>query len=158
MPTGYSYRYLLVLWKGFAVAQSTDSDRQPVTDLISRAEAASLTTATQQGLHVSRTMGRRKAKFHGDLGNFPCEDSAKATQIRANPEGDISFSDTRNLFRTSVAGRAVIVHNRPKAEQIYSSALNAWFPDGLEMSRLTLIKIGAGNPDNGPIHNDAFAS
>ncbi len=60
-----------------------------------------------------------------------------------NPEVNVSFSDTRNHSWTSIAGRAHIVHDRRKAEQLFSSTLNASFPNGLETPGPTLIKIEA---------------
>lgn len=155
------------------------SDRQHVADLVSRAKVAMLTTMTQEGRHVSRPMGLQEADFDGDLWFFAYDDSAKAAQIRANPGVNVSFSDTENHSWTSVAGRAQIVHDRRKAEQLYSSILNSWFPDGLETPGLTLIRIEAdtaeywegptstvawvagnlraavtGDPGNDPIRND----
>ena len=161
------------------MTDTTASDRQHVADLVSRAEVAMLTTMTQEGKHVSRPMGLQEADLDGDLWFFAYDDSAKAAQIRVNPEVNVSFSDTKNHSRTSIAGRAQIVHDRQKAEQLYSSTLDAWFPDGLETPGLTLIRIEAdtaeywegptstvawvtenlraavtGNPGNDPIRND----
>lgn len=161
------------------MTDTTASDRQHVADLVSRAKVAMLTTMTQEGKHVSRPMGLQEAEFDGNLWFFAYDDSAKATRIRVTPEVDVSFSDTENHSWTSIAGRAHIVHDRQKAEQLWSSTLNAWFPDGLETPGLTLIKIEAdtaeywegptstvawvagnlraavtGDPGNDPIRND----
>jgi general stress protein 26 len=35
------------------------------------------------------------------------------------------------------------VHDRAKAEELWSPVLKAWFPDGLDTSGLTLIKVHA---------------
>lgn len=118
------------------MTDTTASDRQHVADLVSRAEVAMLTTMTQQGRHVSRPMGLQEADFHGDLWFFAYDDSAKAAQIRANPEVNVSFSDTGNHSWTSIAGRGHIVHDRHKAGQLYSSA------------------AVTGRPDDDPICND----
>ena len=80
---------------------------------------------------------------------------------------------------TSIGGRAEIVHDPAKAEELYSPTLKAWFPDGLETPGLASLKIHADsaeywegpsstvgfvlgtlravvtkNPDNDPITND----
>jgi general stress protein 26 len=161
------------------MTDTTASDRQHVADLVRRAEVAMLTTMTQDGRHVSRPMGLQEADFDGDLWFFAYDDSAKAAQIRANPQVNVSFSDSGNHSWTSIAGRAHIVHDRRKAEQLYSRILDAWFPDGLETPGLTLIKVEADtaeywegptstvawvagnlraavtrNPGNDPIRND----
>ncbi len=153
------------------------SDRQHVADLVGRAKVAMLTTMTQEREHVSRPMGLQEADFDGDLW-FPAYDhSAKAAQIRADPE--VNVSDTKHHSWTSIAGRAQIVHDRQKAEQLYSPTLDAWFPDGLETPGPALTRIEAdtaeywegptstvawvagnlraavtGDPGNDPIRND----
>lgn len=158
---------------------TTNDERQRIADLVSNAEVAMLTTTTAEGKQVSRPMGLQEVEFDGDLWFFAHDDSAKVVQIEADPEVNVSFSDTKNSSWTSIAGRAKIVHDRAKAEELYTSTLKAWFPDGLETPGLTLIRIHADtaeywegpsstvgfvlgvaraavtkNPDNDPITNN----
>lgn len=152
---------------------TTAGDRQHVADLVDSAQVAMLTTMTPEGRHLSRPMGLQEAEFDGDLWFSAYDDSAEAAQIRADPEVDVS-SDTGNHSWTSIAGRAQIVHDRHKAEQLHSPTLQAWF----ETPGLALIRIEAdttgyregststvawvaglraavtGNPGNDPIHDD----
>ncbi|CAA9341006.1 MAG: Pyridoxamine 5'-phosphate oxidase [uncultured Nocardioidaceae bacterium] len=123
------------------MTNASDDDRQHVRELVSKARVAMLTTTTPEGTQVSRPMALQEADFDGDLWFFADERSAKAAQIRAEPQVNVSFSDTKNTSWTSVAGRAEIVHDRQKAEQLYSPTLRAWFPDGLDTPGLTLIKV-----------------
>jgi len=92
---------------------------------------------------------------------------------------NVSFSDTGNHSWTSIAGTAHVVHDRAKAQALYSTVLQAWFPDGLDTPGLTLIKVEGRSaaywegpnstvayvaktlraavtrdPDKDPIHND----
>lgn len=161
------------------MTDTTPNDRQRIAGLVSKATVAMLTTRTSEGRYVSRPMGLQEGDFDGDLWFFAYDSSAKVAQIHADSEVNVSFSDTKNHSWTSIAGRARIVHDRDKAEQLYSPALKAWFPDGLETPGLTLIKIEADtaeywegptsavawlagnlravvtkNPDNDPIRND----
>ena len=158
---------------------TTNDERRHITRLVSDAKVAMLTTTTAEGKQVSRPMGLQEAEFDGDLWFFAYDDSAKVAQIKDTPEVNVSFSDTKNSSWTSIAGRAEIVHDRAKAEELYTPTLRAWFPDGLETPGLTLIKIHADtaeywegpdstvafvigtvraavtkNPDNDPITND----
>lgn len=123
------------------MTDTTNDDRQHVAELVDNAQVGMLTTTTAEGKQVSRPMGLQEAEFDGDLWFFAYDDSAKVTQIEANPEVNVSFSDTKNASWTSIAGRAEIVNDRAKAEELYTPALKAWFPDGLETPGLTLIKI-----------------
>ena len=161
------------------MTDATNDDRRHIADLVSTAKVAMLTTTTAEGKQVSRPMGLQEAEFDGDLWFFAYQDSAKVSQIKAHPEVNVSFSDSKHASWTSIAGRAEIVHDQAKAEELYSPTLKAWFPDGLETPGLTLIKIHADtaeywegpsstvgfvlgavraavtkNPDKDPISND----
>ncbi len=70
----------------------------------------------------------------------------------------MSFSNIKNNAWTSIAGRAEIVRDRAKAEQLYTPTLEAWFPDGLDTPGLTLIKIHADTAEfwEGPTSTVAF--
>ena len=161
------------------MSDSTSENRQHVTDLVKQAKVAMLTTMKADGTHVSRPMALQEVAFDGDLWFFADKDSAKAAQIQAMPEVNVSFSDEKNHSWTSIAGRAQVVDDRQKAEELYTPVLKAWFPDGLETPGITLIKIEAdtaeywdaptstvafiagnlkaavtGNPKKDPITND----
>ncbi|NIZ90360.1 pyridoxamine 5'-phosphate oxidase family protein [Kineococcus rubinsiae] len=125
------------------MATTEHDDRQHIADLVSNAKVAMLTTMTPEGRHVSRPMALQEAEFDGDLWFFAYEDSAKATQVAADPEVGVSFTDAKNHSWTSITGRARVVHDRTKAEQLYTRVLKAWFPDGLDTPGLVLIKIEA---------------
>ena len=142
------------------MSDSTTDARKHVADLVNGAQVAMLTTMTSEGKHVSRPMGLQKGSFDGDLWFFAYEDSAKAAQIRAMPEVNVSFSDEKNHSWTSIAGRAEIVHDAGKAEQLYSPVLKAWFPDGLQTPGLTLIKISPDTAEywDAPNSTVAFAA
>ncbi|SDD96202.1 pyridoxamine 5'-phosphate oxidase family protein [Auraticoccus monumenti] len=138
----------------------TASDgRRRVAELVSEAKVAMLTTRTAGGQQVSRPMGLQEVEFDGDLWFFAYEDSAKVAQIRADSAVNVSFSDTKNTSWTSIAGRAEVVHDRARAEELYTPTLKAWFPDGLDTPGLTLIKIQADSAEywEGPSSTVGFA-
>ena len=141
------------------MTDSKTDDRQHVVDLVDAAKTAMLTTMTADGRHVSRPMGLQEAAFDGDLWFFAYEDSAKVGQIRATPEVNVTFSDEKHHTWTSMAGRAEVVHDRQKAEQLYTPALKPWFPDGLETPGITLIKVEADTAEywDAPTSTVAFA-
>lgn len=142
------------------MSESTSEDRQHVVDLVREANTAMLTTMTADGRHVSRPMGVQEAEFDGDLWFFAYEDSAKVAQIQASPEVNVSFSDDKRHSWTSLAGRAEVVHDRGKAEQLWSPVLKAWFPDGLDTRGLTLIRVEADTAEywDAPTSTVAFVA
>ena len=125
----------------------TTDHRQHVVDLVRRARTAMLTTTTADGSHVSRPMGMQEAAFDGDLWFFAYEDSAKVAQILATPQVNVAFVDERHHTWTSVAGRAEVLQDRAKAEELWTPVLKAWFPDGLETPGLTLLRVEAGTAE-----------
>lgn len=142
------------------MSDSTTDDRKHVADLVRDAKVAMLTTMTADGKHVSRPMGLQEAGFDGDLWFFAYDDSAKVAQIRQMPSVNVSFSDTKGHSWTSIAGRAEVVHDRAKAEQLWSPVLKAWFPDELETPGIALIKIHADTAEywDAPTSTIAFAA
>lgn len=159
-------------------SNTQDQDHRRLAELVRDAEVAMLTTRTADGQQVSRPMGLQEVEFDGDLWFFVYDDSAKVAQISAEAQVNVAFSDTKNKSWTSIAGRAEIVHDRAKAEELYTPTLKAWFPSGLDTPGLTMIKVHADtaeywerpsstvgfilgtvraavtkNPDNDPITN-----
>lgn len=134
-------------------------DRQHVADLVGDADVAMLTTTNAEGRHHSRPMALQEVEFDGDLWFFALEDSAKVAQIAATPEVGVSFSDSGHHSWTSIAGRAHVVRDRAKAEELYTPVLQAWFPDGLDTPGLVLIKVEADTAEywEGPSSTVAFA-
>jgi general stress protein 26 len=123
------------------MAQTETSGR--VAELVDRAEICMLTTMTATGEHVSRPMGLQEVEFDGDLWFFAYEDSHKVAEIRANPSVNVSFSNSKQSEWTSISGRAQAVHDRARAEELWSAPLKAWFPDGLDTPGLVLLRVHA---------------
>ena len=124
-----------------------ESNRDKIVDLVGRATSAMLTTMTADGRHVSRPMGVQEVEFDGDLWFFTDGDTDKAREIQANPQVNVSFSNDKQSEWTSITGTAEVVHDRRKAEQLWSKPLEAWFPDGLETDGLSLIKVHADSAE-----------
>ena len=114
-----------------------------VAELVDRATIGMLTTMTQDGRHVSRPMALQEAEFDGDLWFFAYDDSDKAAQITANPQVNVAFVNDKGGEWTSLSGTAELIHDRAKAEELWSAPLKAWFPDELDTPGLALIKVHA---------------
>jgi general stress protein 26 len=129
------------------ITQTRDDAVAKIAELVSDARIGMLTTMTSTGAHVSRPMGLQQVEFDGDLWFFAYEDSAKVAEITATPSVNVAFSDTKASSWTSVSGRAEIVHDHAKAEELWNPMLAAWFPHGLETPGLTLIKVHADSAE-----------
>lgn len=118
-----------------------------IAELVKDARIAMLTTMTSDGKHLARPMALQEIEFDGDLWFFVGDDSDKVAEITANPSVNVSFSNAKNTAWTSIAGTASIVHDKAKAEELWSPVLNAWFPDGLDTPNLGLIKVHADSAE-----------
>lgn len=129
------------------MTDSTTGDRDHVVELVKRARTAMLVTRTDDGKQVGRPMGVQEAEFDGDLWFFADESSPKVAQIRADPQVGVTFSDEQHHSWTSIAGRAEVVRDRAKAEQLYTPVLKAWFPEGVDTPGLILIRVEADSAE-----------
>lgn len=120
-----------------------DDQIKHVAELVKRARISMLTTMTADGRHVSRPMAVQETEFDGDLWFFTFEQSDKVRQVTANPQVNVAFANEKKSEWTSIAGTAEVVHDRAKAEQLWSAPMKVWFADGLDTEGLTLLKIHA---------------
>jgi general stress protein 26 len=114
-----------------------------VAKLVERATICMFTTMTPDGQHVARPMAVQEVEFDGDLWFFAYAESAKVGEIGANPQVNVSFSNSKQSEWTSIAGRAEVIVDRAKAEELWSAPLKAWFPDGPGTAGLVLLKVHA---------------
>ncbi|WP_432876981.1 pyridoxamine 5'-phosphate oxidase family protein [Kribbella sp. CA-245084] len=114
-----------------------------VAELVDRARICMLTTMTPDGQHVARPMAVQEVEFDGDLWFFAYAESDKVGEIGANPQVNVSFSNPKQSEWTSIAGTVEIVIDPAKAEELWSTPLKAWFPDGPKSPGMVLLKVHA---------------
>lgn len=80
-----------------------------------------------------------------DLGNvwfFVSVDSTKATQVNANPNVYLNYGCEAGSTYLSIEGVASISNiNRDKMQELFSSYIGEWFPDGLKDPQLGLMVV-----------------
>lgn len=123
--------------------ETTDNGIEKVAALVSDARISMLTTMTDEGRHVSRPMALQTVDFDGDLWFFAYDDSPKTAQIRSHPQVNVSFANSNGNAWTSVSGGAEVVHDRARMEELWSPALEVWFPEGLDTDGIALLKVHA---------------
>ena len=110
-------------------------------EMIRGIRIAMLTTAMPDGTLRSRPMATQEAEFDGDLWFFTGAGSPKAHEIEEDAHVNVSYVDAEGQRYASVSGRARIVRDRQKAEELWSPAYKAWFPEGLDDPDLALLKV-----------------
>ena len=114
-----------------------------LAELIKDVRIAMLTTTRPDGRLVSRPLGTQEVEFDGDLWFATGADSAKVAEIRANPFVNVSYASTSANTFVSVSGRAEVLDDRAKVEQIWSPAMKLFFPGGRDDPNLRLIHVHA---------------
>lgn len=110
-------------------------------DLIKDIRFAMLTTVEDDGTLRSRPMATQEFEFDGDLWFFTSADAAKVKEAQHDRHVNVSYSDPHNQKYVSVSGKAELVSDRAKIEELWNPLFKAWFPDGLDDPNLALLKV-----------------
>ena len=118
-----------------------DDDMKTIARLVKSAKIALLTTITSTGHLHSRPLATQETDFDGDLWFFTQDPSSKVDDIRAHNQVNAAFESGKGYL--SIAGTATIVHDRAKVDELWTPAVEAWFPDGKDDPTVALIKVNA---------------
>ena len=122
----------------------TTSEEQIRTlyDLIKDHRIAMLTTRSLDGERLlSRPLGTQEVEFDGDVWFATGLDSDKAREVQADPRVNVSYASEAKNSYVSLSGRASIVTDRAKIEQLWSPAMKVFFPGGKDDPDLCLIRV-----------------
>ena len=112
-----------------------------VKDLVEDIDFTMLTTQDDTGQLVSRPMSTRQMDDNGDIWFFTADDTKKVDEAEEHHDVGLSYLDAKGHRYVSVAGRALIVRDDAKMQELYSPDLNIWFEDGLDTPGITLLKV-----------------
>ncbi|WP_234031233.1 pyridoxamine 5'-phosphate oxidase family protein [Mycetocola zhujimingii] len=118
-----------------------DDDMVTIARLVKASKIALLTTVTPSGQLHSRPLATQESDFDGDLWFFTQDPSSKVDDIRSNDQVNAAFESGKGYL--SISGSATLVHDRDKINELWSPALEAWFPDGKDDPTVALIKVSA---------------
>ncbi len=126
------------------MAEDTTSRDEPMAKLRARLAGiryAMLTTQAAGGTLRSRPMMTQETAPDGQLWFFTSTKTAKAEDIRDNQQVNVTFIDEAQRRFVSVSGRATLVHDRDKAEELWRAYYRAWFPGGPDDPDVALIRV-----------------
>ena len=108
--------------------------------LINDIDFAMLTTVA--GGHLrSRPMSTQEYEGDNELWFFTSDQTHKVDEIEADSRVNVAYSRPDDNVYVSVSGRAALVKDRQKIEELWNPILKAWFPYGLEDPTLSLLKV-----------------
>ena len=115
--------------------------QQELWERIEGVRTAMLTTVEPDGSLRSRPMWTQGDEFDGSLWFFTAEDAPKVEDLQRNPHVGLSYAAPDKDLYLSVSGRAELVYDRSKAEELWNIFAEAWFPDGVDDPKLALLRV-----------------
>lgn len=86
-------------------------------------------------------MAVQEVDDEGNLWFFSGKDSDHNADIAHDPAAQVLLSDTGSSDYLSLFGTAAIVEDRKKAEELWSSFVKVWFPEGIDDPNLSLVRF-----------------
>jgi len=121
-------------------------DAQPdeikrMSEMIKDIDFAMLTTQEHDGTLRSRPMSTQEVEFDGDLWFFTGMESGKVAEIKEDQQVNVSYADKDEQRYVSVSGKAKVLRDQQKIDELWSPALKVWFPNGKDDPNVGLIKV-----------------
>jgi len=117
-------------------------DLEKLRELIEDIDFCMLTTIDERGdLHSRPMSSNGELDSNGDLWFFTGASSHKVSEINDSPRVNVSFADPQNQNYVSVTGRARLVRDRQKIDELWQPQFQMWFPEGKDDPNLALLRI-----------------
>ncbi len=100
-----------------------------------------LCTFTADNAMDTRPMGTLQVAADGTLYFFSQKDSHENQQILANPAVQLIYANPSKNEYMSLDATASISHDQPKIDELWMPLCKAWFPEGKDDPRITLITV-----------------
>jgi general stress protein 26 len=109
-------------------------------ELLEGIDFCMLTTIDSGNLR-SRPMSTQKLEFDGELWFFTSDNTHKIEEIQKDDRVNVAYSQPNENRYVSVSGRAEMVKDRAKIEELWNPIHKAWFPEGLDDPHLSLLRV-----------------
>lgn len=123
------------------VIMKRDDAIKKVTELINEVGVCMFTTIDEHNQVISRPMATADVDKDGNVWFFSNEYSGKVTQISENNELNLIYAHPGHNTYLNIFGIGSIVVDKKKMEELWTPAVKAWFPDGIDDPRLCLLKV-----------------
>ena len=125
------------------MSTTSSNELQHLAGLIRGIKTAMLTTACADGTLRSRPMATLEREFDGTLWFFTHADAPKVGEVQQERQVNVSYADADGQRFVSVSGRAALVLDRKKNQELWNPAYKAWFPKGLDDPQIALLRVEA---------------
>lgn len=129
------------------MSKDHDEAIQKLGELVKDINIAMLTTALHDGSLRSRPMATQAGDFDGTLWFFTAKESGKVQEIQDDQHVNLAYSEPSEQKYVSVSGRASVVRDQAKIDELWSTPLKAWFPEGKDDPSIALLKVEVDNAE-----------
>ena len=125
-----------------------EENLQKIRDMVKDIDFCMLTTSDEKGdLHSRPMSANGDIDPNGDLWFFTGVSSHKVSEIEKLPKVNVSFADPENQHYVSITGKAQLVRDRNKIEELWKPEFKMWFPEGKEDPEIALLRISLEKPE-----------
>lgn len=117
-----------------------ENSREHLLRLLEKFDTAMLVTRAMSGEIRSRPMAIVDREPSGDLW-FITSPDAKVDEVQANPNVNVALQGKDTYI--SVSGRAQVVRDQTKIDEIWEEPYKVWFPEGKDDPNIILIRVTA---------------
>ncbi len=114
---------------------------EKMQELVKHNAICMFTTNVKEAPLHTRPMGTQQVDDQGIFWFLSAEDSDKNAEITEDNEVQLFYANTSNSEYMSVYGHASISRDQNEIDQIWSPIAKAWFKEGKEDPRITVIKV-----------------
>ena len=115
---------------------------EKIREMVKDIDFCMLTTIDERGdLHSRPMSSNGDIDANGDLWFFTGASSHKVSEINDAPRVNVSFADPQNQNYVSVTGRARLVRDRKKIDELWRETFKLWFPKGKDDPEVALLRI-----------------
>lgn len=127
-----------------ATNSSMNESQQHLYEIINDLDICMMTTVEADGSLHSRPMGTIDNREDGPIWFFTDSDSSVVSNLKANPQISLGYSNASGRHAT-VSGKGEIIVDRDLIEAKWTEDLKAWFPKGVSDPKICLVKVEPGH-------------
>ena len=122
--------------------RTQSDDLQKLRELVKDIDFCMLTTVDENGdLHSRPMSSNGDIDPNGDIWFFTAASSHKVSEIAKLPKVNVNFADPDNQRYISVSGRAQLVRDRKKIDELWRPEFKIWFPEGKDDPEVALLRV-----------------
>ncbi|WP_460996653.1 pyridoxamine 5'-phosphate oxidase family protein [Spirosoma harenae] len=114
---------------------------ETLRDKIKGIRVAMMTTLSEDGNFHTRPMATQEMEDDGTMWFFAYDNAPKINEVDKNSQVTLSFSDSGSETYVVTYGYSEVVKDKAKMDELWSDALNTWFPKGKDDPSIVLLKV-----------------